>query len=180
MKFLKYSLVFFAILVIGFFLAGFLKPILSYDCEVIVNKPINEAFAVSQDENKMKDWLEGFEKMVQISGTPGSEGAVADVYFSTDGEEMIIRETIKAIGPAESVKMLFESEFMDMDYTLSMKSVDDKTIINTSSFVEGNGMFSKSIVTLLGNSFVTQEETNLYNLKKTIESNTNNYSFLKE
>jgi len=175
MKYLKYILGILAILVIGFFLLGLIKSELSYKCEVMVDKTLTESWAVSQDEEKMSDWLEGFQKIEQVSGSPGSVGAVADVYFVTDGQEMTIRETITEIVPNESVSMLFTSDFMDMDYMLTMESIDGKTKINSSTTCKGNGMVSKSLIALMGNSMETQENTNLSNLKKTIEKNSKDY-----
>lgn len=175
MKYLKYILGLIAILIIGFFLLGLIKPELSYDCEIMVDKPLAESWAVSQDEEKLADWLDGFQKVEQISGTPGTVGAISDVYFITDGQEMTIRETITTIVPDESVSMLFTSDFMDMDYKLTMKSVDGKTKINSSTICKGNGLISKSIITLVGSSIKTQEETNLSNLKSTIEQNSKDY-----
>lgn len=175
MKYLKYILGILAILIIGFFLLGLIKPELSYDCEIIVDKPLAESWAVTQDEEKMSEWLNGFQKIEHVSGTPETVGAVSDVYFVTDGQEMTIRETITAIAPNESISMTFTSDFMDMDYKLNMNSIDGKTKISSSTNAKGNGMFSKSIMALIGSSIKAQEETNLANLKRTIENNTKNY-----
>ena len=175
MKFLKYTLGVLAILVIVFFLLGLIKSELSYECEIIVDKPLVESWAVSQDEEKMSDWLIGFQKIQQVSGTPGTVGAISDVYFITDGQEMSIRETITNIVSEESIAMSFASDFMDMDYKLTMSSIDGKTKISSSTTAIGNGMVSKSIMALMGNSIEAQEETNLINLKNTIEKNSKNY-----
>lgn len=176
MKYLKYILGIVAILLIGFFLLGLIKPELSYKCEVMVDKPLAESYAVSQDPEKMSDWLIGFQKIEHVSGTPGTVGAVSDVYFIEGGQEMIIRETITDIVPNESITMSFASDFMDMDYTIRMIPMDGKTKISSSTTAIGNGMFSKSLMALIGSSIKTQEETNLARLKKTIESNSKNYS----
>lgn len=175
MKYLKYILGIVAILVIGFFLLGVIKSEIAYDCEIIVDKPLAESWAVSQDEQKMSDWLEGFQKFEHVSGTPNEVGAVSDVYFITDGQEMTIRETITDIVPDESVSMSFESDFMDMDYKLAMEAVDGKTKISSSTKAIGNGVVSKSIMALMSSSIKAQEETNLKSLKKTIEANVKNY-----
>jgi carbon monoxide dehydrogenase subunit G len=180
MKYLKYSLGIIAILTIIFLLIGFIKPEISYDCEIMVDKPLAESWNVTQDEEKMPEWLEGFQKVEQVSGTPGTVGAVSNVYFVSDGQEMTIKETIKNIKPDESIEMLFESDFMNMDYELKMASINGKTKISSSTNAKGNGIFSKSIMALMGNFLKTEEETNLSNLKKTIEANTKNYSAAEE
>jgi carbon monoxide dehydrogenase subunit G len=176
MKYLKYILGILVILIIGFFLLGVFKAEVSYDCEIMVDKPLAESWAVSQDEEKMSDWLKGFQKVEPVSGTPGTVGAVADVYFITDGQEMIIRETITEIVPDESISMSFTSDFMNMDYKLVMTPVDGKTKLSSSTTAIGNGMVSKSLMALMGSSIKAQEETNLANLKNTIEANSKSYS----
>jgi len=176
MKILKYILGIVALLVIIFFLLGVIKSEVSYDCEITVDKPMAESWAVSQDETKLSQWLEGLQKVEHVSGTPNTVGAVSDVYFLNDGQEMVIRETITEILPNESISMTFTSDFMDMDYKLAMEEVDGKTKINTSTIATGNGIVSKSIMALVSSSLTTQEDTNLANLKKIIEANSTNYS----
>ena len=176
MKILKYTLAIIAILVLVFLLLGIIKSEVAYDNEIMVDKPIAESWAVSQDEEKLGDWLDGFQKIEHVSGTPNTVGAVSDVYFIDNGEEMIIRETITEIVPNESVTMTFTNDFMDMDYTLRMSSVEGKTKISSSTTAVGNGMFSKSLMALMSSAIKGQEETNLANLKRTIEENTKNYA----
>ncbi len=176
MKALKYILAILAILIIGFFAIGMINPTVEYDCQLTVEKSLAESWAVSQDEEKMADWLIGYEKMEMVSGEPGTVGAVSDIYFKAEGEEMIIRETILEIVPNESISMSFESEFMNMDYQLIMNAVEGKTEIISKTNARGNGMLSKSIMALISGSLKAQEETNLGLLKKTIENNDSDYS----
>jgi uncharacterized protein YndB with AHSA1/START domain len=175
MKILKYILVTIAVLGVIFISIGFIKPEVSYYCEIMVDKPVAESWAVIQDEEKMDEWLIGYQKSEPVSGTPGTVGAVSDIHFDNNGEQMVIRETITEIVPNESISMTFTSDFMDMDYKLTMASVDGKTKINTYSTARGNGVFSKSIMALLAGTIEGQEETNLANLKKTIEQNSKEY-----
>ena len=175
MKVLAYLVGLLAILFIGFLLIGVFKSEIAYDCEILVDKPLAESWNVAQDEAKMKDWLAGFQRVEHVSGTPGTVGAVSDVHFVTEGEEMVIRETITEIVPNKSISMLFESDFMNMDYKMEMNAVGDQTKITSNTTTVGNGMFAKSIMALVSSSIKAQENTNLASLKKTIESNTKNY-----
>lgn len=175
MKYLKYILGLIAILVIGFFLMGIIKSKLAYDCEIIIEKPTSESWAVLNDEEMMSAWLPGFQKIEHLSGTPGTVGAVSLVYFDNDGQQMSIRETIIDIVPYKSITMTFEDDFMNMDYKMSLTSIDGKTKIISSTTAIGISMISKSIMALMGGSIKAQEETNLVNLKKAIEQNTKDY-----
>ena len=63
MKFLKYLLIIIVLLAIIFFGKGFLTPAVSYESEVIVNKPVKEAWSVMSDESRVSEWLKGITKM---------------------------------------------------------------------------------------------------------------------
>ena len=175
MKILKYTLILIGVLIVGFLLMGVVKPQVSYDCEISVDKPVQESWAVIQDEEKLSDWLTGFKRIEHVSGTPGTEGAVADVYFDNNGQEMAIRETITSLVPDESISMSYTSDFMNMDYNLSMEDVEGGTKINTNTVAKGNGMFARSMMALMAGSIKAQETMNLENLKQTIEKNEKNY-----
>jgi carbon monoxide dehydrogenase subunit G len=175
MKYLKYILGAIAVLIVAFLLLGLIKPKVSYECEIMVEKPVAESWAVIQDEEKLSEWLTGLQKIEHISGTPGTVGAVSDVYFDTDGQTMTIRETITDLKPNESISMTYTSDFMDMDYQLNMTSNNGNTKINSSTTAVGNGMISKSMMVLMSGSIKAQEETNLSKLKETIEKNTKDY-----
>ena len=175
MKYLKYILIVIAVLVLAFLAIGMIKPEVAYDCEILIDKPLAESWAVTQDEGKLAEWLDGFQRVEHISGTPGEVGAVSDVYFDNNGQIMSIRETITEIVPHESISMTYESDFMNMDYTLAMSADGDKTQVNSTTTAYGNGVFSKSMMALMGGSIKGQEEINLFNLKRTIEENTIDY-----
>ena len=176
MKYVKYTLVVLSVLIVVFLLIGVVVPGISYDCEITVDKSLEESWNVAQDEEKMSEWLEGYQKMEHVSGPEGAVGAVSNVYFDNDGQEMVIKETITALQPHESIEMLFETDFMNMDYELRMASEGTKTKISSLTQVEGNSMFSRSVIALMGSSFKAEEEKNLLNLKKAIEANQKRYS----
>jgi len=180
MKYLKYILGAIAVLVIGFLALGLIRPQVAYECETMVEKPLAESWAVIMDEEKLPEWLMGFQRIEPVSGTPGTVGAVSNVYFDDNGETMAIQETITALVPEESISMSYTSDFMDMDYSMTMTSVNGQTRINTATVAKGNGVVSRSIMALMGSSIKQQEETNLALLKKAIEQNTKQYSQTSE
>ncbi|WP_421889431.1 SRPBCC family protein [Marinoscillum sp.] len=175
MKYLKYTLLGVAILALGFLLIGVISPKLDYDCEIMVEKSATESWNVLQDEEKLSEWLPGLLEIEHVSGTPGTEGAVSMVHFDNDGEKMSIKETITAIVPQESIAMKYEDDFMDMAYQISLTPMGGKTKIVSNTSAEGNGMFAKSLIALIGGSIKAQEEANLASLKQTIEQNTKDY-----
>jgi hypothetical protein len=175
MVYLYYTLAVLGILIILFLVIGLIKPSTSYDCEIIVDKPIQESGYVAQDEERMSEWLEGFKKIEHVGGTPKTVGNVSNIFFTINGKEMVVKRTITAIKLFESVESLAESDFMDMAYSVKMTAIGERTKISSSTTVKGNGMFAKSLMVFMTGSLKRQEEMNLAKLKNTIEANTKKY-----
>jgi len=146
-----------------------------YECEVTVDKPAKEAWAVMQDESKVSEWISGYQKTEHLSGTPGTKGAVSNVYVVDQGQETVMKETITAIIPNKLMSMSFAMDFMDMNYEMRLQEKGNSTIIKTKSNTFGNGIFAKSILAFMPKSMKAQEEKNLNNLKRIIEENTKDY-----
>lgn len=176
MKYLKYFLGIIAVIALLFIGKGILTPSLSYSSEITVDKSIEEAWAVMNDESKISQWLKGIKKVEHISGEKGKVGAVTQYTFVEDGQESVIRETIKAIRPNEHISMDFVMEgVMTMDYQTNFSEKDGKTHIKSSTVTKGIGMLMRSMVSFMKSSMQEQEDENMSNLKKLIEGNTTNY-----
>ena len=175
MKYLKYLLYVIIVLALIFFGNGLITSEVTYESQISVNKPVEEAWAVMADESKITDWLKEIKRMEAVSGTPMTVGAVSNIYVEQGGEEMVMQETITAIKENELMAMTFTMDFMNMDYQMTLKEVDGVTQITTTSSTVGNGLFAHSIVSFMGGSMKKQEDINLNNLKTVIESNTTNY-----
>lgn len=176
MKYLKYLLFAILLTAIIFIGKGLLTPAITYDCLVIVNKPIEEAWSVMSDETKVSGWLKSIKKIEPISGTPYTVGAISKIYIVEDGEEMVMEETITAITPNKHIAMTYTMDFMNMDYELFMNETNGKTNITSKSITKGNGIFAKSLLSFIVNSMKEQEDENLNNLKTVIEANTKVYT----
>ena len=175
MKYLKYAAIILSLLVIMFLLMGLIKPTIEYNSQITVDKSIEESWNVTQDPNKMSEWMTGFKSFEHVSGEPGQVGSVSNVIFEVNGSETVIKETITKIIPNHSIAMTFENEMMEMDYVLEMKGDANQTEIKTYTLVEGNGIITKSFIAMSPSSFKKQEDTNLSMLKNTIEANTIDY-----
>lgn len=176
MKILKYLLILIVVLVLFFIGKGLLTPSISYDCEVTIDKPASETWAVMSDETKITDWIKGFKKSELVSGTPNTVGAVSKMYIEENGQEMVMEETITAVKPNELMAMTFTMDFMNMDYEMQLSEKDGKTHIKTKSKTTGNGIFAKSIVSFMTGAMKDQEDENLNSLKRLVESNTKDYN----
>lgn len=175
MKYIKYLLIIIVVLAIIFFGKGFLTPVVSYESEVVVNKPVKEAWAVMSDDSRISEWLKEIKKMELVSGTENTVGSVYNIYFEENGEEMVMEETITALKPNEHIAMTFTMDFMNMDYEMHLTEEDGKTLIRSNSKTTGNGFMARSILSFMTGSMKKQEDTNLNNLKTVIDNNTKDY-----
>ncbi|WP_299246713.1 SRPBCC family protein [uncultured Aquimarina sp.] len=175
MKYLKYLLIVVAVLALVFFGKGLLTPSVSYENEVVVDKPANESWAVMSDESNLPKWIDGFKRTELVSGTANTVGAVSNVYVDENGTEMMMEETITALKLNEHMAMTFTMDFMDMDYEIFFKEEGGKTTISSKSTTMGNGIFAKSLISFMTGAMKEQEDKNLNNLKKLIDENTKNY-----
>lgn len=175
MKILKYLIAIILILVLIFLAMGFIKPVVEYNCEVKINKPAKEVWAVMSDEATLPDWIKGYKKSELISGTPNTLGAVTKVYIEENGTEMSMQETITALEPNKRMGMSFTMDFMNMDYDMRLEDKGDHTIVRTNSKTIGNGMIAKSMISFMPSSMEAQELENLGNLKRLAEENTKDY-----
>lgn len=176
MKYLKIFLGIIAFLALIFIASGFLKPTISYSSEIIVDKPAEEAWAVMNDESKTSQWLDGIKKQEHISGEKGTIGAVTKYTFDENGDESIIMETITALRPNEHISMDFVMEgAMEMDYKMDATAKDGKTHIKSTTIAKGTGWFMRSMLSFMTSTMQAQEDKNMNNLKKLIDSNTTAY-----
>lgn len=175
MKYLRYLIFFFLVLGFLFFVMGFIKPTVKYGHEITVNKALQDAWAIQQDETKMKDWLKGFQSIELISGQKGKVGSKYKVVIKPepDQPDFIMTETVVSVKEYDHMTLSLDSEMMVFDQTTSFTENDGKTTIKTESVVKGKGIMMRSMFALMdlfGGSFKKQEVENIENLKKVIES----------
>ena len=180
MKVLKILLFVFIGLILLFFLAGLLRPTVSYGHQITVNKDIKEAWAVYQDVSKYNQWLEGFKSIKLMEGEKNAVGSKYKVVVNPgDGQpdfEMI--ETVESFKEFDHMTLHFDSDVMIFDQITTFVESNGKTKIKTDSKVRGKGIFLRSVFSLMElftGSFQKQETKNIENLKKVIESNKIDY-----
>ena len=176
MKYIKYFLGFIALLVLLFITKGFINPSISYSSQIVVEKSLQESWAVMSDQSKIDMWLKGIKDLKHISGEKGTVGAVTQYTFDQNGQESVIEETITSISDNQYISMDFVMEdVMDMDYRMDFEIKDGKTYITSSTTTKGIGLLMRSMVSFMTSSMQSQEDENMNNLKTMIEQNTTNY-----
>ena len=175
MKYLRYLLYIVFGLLTCFLLVGLFVKQVEYSSEVTVNKPAKEAWAVYQDESKMKDWLEGFESIKLTKGEKNEIGSEYLVTINQDGETFEIKEILNSFKEFENVNFDFDNDFMLMNYNIDFLDSEGSTKIKSHSIVQPHGLFMRAMTPLIKGSMIAQEEKHMNDLKKVIESNTTDY-----
>jgi len=179
MKFLKYILYVFLVLVVIFFAFGIFKPTVTFGHEITVDKPVKETWAIAQDESKFDQWLDGFKSMELISGEKGKPGSKYKVVVNPgEGEpDFVMIETFKSVKEYELIEMSFENDDMLMDYSVSHTESNGKTTIKTHAKSRAKGIMLRSMFAIMDmfGAFNAQEAKNIEALKKVIEENTTDY-----
>ncbi len=180
MKFLKYLIFFLLAIALFFVLLGFLKPTVKYGHEILVDKSVEEAWAVHQDESKYNQWLKGFQSIDLISGEKGKVGSKYKVTVkpSPTEPEFVMIETITSIKENDHISLSFDSDMSVFEQKTSFTKEGNKTKVKTESEVLGKGLMMKSLfaaMEMFAGAFEKQEVENIENLKKVINENTTNY-----
>lgn len=176
MRILKFILSALLVLLLIVAIRGLLTPSISYTSTVSVDKSVEEAWAVMNDESKTNEWLKGITKVEHMSGEKGKVGAVTKYTFDDDGRESEIVETMKTIVPNSQVAMDFLMEgVMTMDYKMDLVQEGTKTNITSSTTTKGLGLMMKAMIPFMKATMQAQEDENMGNLKKVIEANTTRY-----
>lgn len=170
MKALKIILGILGGLVCLFLAIGLMFPSVSYSNEIAVNAPVDKVWAVFENEEKMGDWLEGFEGSRLISGEPNSIGSRYEMTFVEEGEKMLIIETITEYKPQEKFGMHLDNDVMEIETEISFRSEGNQTIINSKNVVKGKNILWKAMFVFMKSTFISGDEQSYNRLKSIIES----------
>jgi hypothetical protein len=143
------------LLVIGFVLIGMISPTVSFTTSVMVEEPVEKAFAVFMDLDKMGGWLTGFQGIELVSGRLQQPGSTYRLRFVEDGREIVFQE---------------DHEIMSTHSTIRFRRIGSSTEITAANVVEGTTFFWRSILPLIQGSMEERQEKDFRKLKLLIES----------
>jgi len=92
MKILKVLGIIFLLLILGFVVLGLVKPTVKYGHTITVDRPINEAWEIYNDDTQYSQWLKGFKSIDLISGTHGEVGSKYKVVVNPQPDQPDFRE----------------------------------------------------------------------------------------
>ena len=107
-----------------------------YTLSNTINKPLEEVVEKFKDPDGVKQWMEGFQKIEHISGTPGEIGAKSDFYFLFKKKEMKISETILEQNLPNQIKFAYQSSmgYNEVEMVFEKLTENSTTQTNNSYF----------------------------------------------
>lgn len=113
---------------------------MKYTFDIIIDKPLDEVIEKFQDVDGLKHWMDGFQRVEHISGTPGKKDAESIFHFKHKNKDMQIREKILEEDLPQRIKFGYHSS---MGYneveTIFEKVGEDKVKLTSNNFFDLKG-----------------------------------------
>jgi len=87
------------------------------ECDVIVNKPIQQVWDYSNNPDNLDKWLNDFIRYEHLTGDQSAPkvGDTSNHTYEQNGKEMTMREEITAFDPPNHIKLFMTSSWFDME-----------------------------------------------------------------
>lgn len=145
MRILKFLLKVLVIIIILFFLSGLLFSKISYTTSQRINLPIDQTFALFNDDSKMKDWMVGLQSFKVIEEKPGVVGSRYQIVIDAQDTFTKMDELVTSYKENEKVSLTIESIEMIKKDNYTFQSIDNQTLIQNKSTTEGKTYFLRCL-----------------------------------
>ncbi len=86
---------------------------MKFNGSIEINQSIDVVTKLFADPNNIKEYQEGFEKKVLVSGDEGQDGAISKMYYKQGKHEMELTETITSNKLPNSFEAFYHHKHMD-------------------------------------------------------------------
>jgi len=95
------------------------------DCEVIIDKPLQEVWDYSNNPDNLPKWLNDFVRYEHLSGDMNAPkvGDTSNHTYDQNGKEFVMHEEIVAYDAPRHVKLLMTSSWFDMEIVNNFEEV---------------------------------------------------------
>ncbi len=110
---------------------------ITYQTTTLIERPIEEVYEAISDSSKVKQWLQGLEKIEPISGTPMQAGYKSKYTFIENGRTAIFHEEMTAVSPYKSFTYILANDSLTIEGHTQMDHKNGKTELTVSNKVKG-------------------------------------------
>ena len=155
--------------VVIFFAPAVLRPTLTHETRVMINKTTDEVWDKWTDSKNMGKWIHGFKSIETISGDPMTVGSKYKIVIENEGEVFEATETIKEVVIGEKFAFELDGDIITDDVVVTLVNKGLTTELIQSETITAKGFFWKALFYWMQSSMSEQSQKNLNNLKKFIE-----------
>lgn len=170
MKVLKYLLYFLLLLLAIFLLAGLVKPKVSYETSAIVNQPMEKAWALYNDMDKIQEWIPEVKNIETITETKSKIGSLYNITVDNNGKEVVMQEDVIAFKRFDEIGLKFRADDMIKTDLTKFQSIGNNTRITTTHEVEGANYLNKCMFAFFGPMFKKIDQSYMNNFKSWAEA----------
>ena len=152
-------------------LIGVFIPAVSYQTQIVVNKPVNHSFLIFTNVNRMADWIPGFKEIETIKSIPGHIGSKYRLVFESVGQEIEMIEEMIAYKENELFAFTLSNEVIFSEVEISFHAISaNETEIIAQTNAKGQNWFWRSVFPFFKSYFQEQTEQQYDTLKQIIEN----------
>lgn len=170
MKVLRYLLYFLLLLIVIFLLAGVVKPMVSYESSATVNQPMEQAWNLYNDMDKIQEWIPEVKNIETLKETKSKIGSLYNITVDNNGKEVVMQEDVIAFKRFEELGLKFRTDDMIKTDITKFQSVGNRTKITTKHEVVGASYLSKCMFAFFGPMFKKIDQSYMNNFKSWAEA----------
>ena len=145
------------------------------DCEVIVNKPIQDVWDYTNNPDNLTKWLNDFVRYEHLTGDINAPkiGDTSDHTYNQNGKEFTMRERIVAYDPPNHIKLFMTSSWFDMEIINNFDEVspEQTKLFAGAEFVRMGWIMKIMMLFSSKKKMQADHESQIGKLKQLIESN---------
>ncbi len=141
-----------------------------FEEEIVINGNIDSITMVLNNPSKIDNYMPGVEKYSLIKGDLGKKGAVAEIKINSEGNDIVLEETIIHNKLPNEIKISYKADgvYNIVTHRLEVLSNNKIRIVNIQEF-EFNG-YMKFLSFFMENALRNQSRVYLDNFKNYIET----------
>lgn len=180
MKFFLQILAVIAIVLLLFFLLGYVVSTQANVSKVEVNAPIEFCWDIFHDEKKVTQWMDGIESLIYISGSKNQVGAKQKLNLKSNTQTSGLSEFSEVV---RTVQQVDQPTYFSYDYSNDMLSGstevrfemrgDSATVITNVDSFRASQLWMRSVLFLMKGSIQEKSQVQFDQLKNLIENEYN-------
>ncbi|MEJ2006053.1 MAG: SRPBCC family protein [Cyclobacteriaceae bacterium] len=137
---------------------------------VEINKNRQSVWNLLNDPSLFPQWQKGYESTVQLSGSPGEEGARAQHVFNESGKKFTFTEEVLESQEPEKILVTLDSDVMTYRIETTLEELGEQTRVTMTAQTTMKAFSFKILSPFLSKSFQKRQDEDLRRFKELAES----------